>query len=490
MFLLHAKIDRPFVLKLFSIIAGPVTGALVYFLASHNGLASPICSMACITAWMAIWWISEAVEIGVTSLLPFILMPLMHVMKAEEVAVQYMEQTIFLFIGGFFLAYAMEKWDIHHRIAYRIILLTGNSPARILAGIMITAYLISMWISNTATTLMLVAAAASIVSHKELFPGQRQENIGAAFLIGLAYSATIGGMSTIVGTPTNMIFTGYWESHYPLREPISFLQWCAFGIPFSLLLQLAGYLLLKKMFHINNTSTDSSLIRNKYDALGKTTKEQKIVMTLFAITVVLWFTRTGFDLGTVKIGGWEAWFPKGYIKDSTVAIVTAVSLFVLPSREKNKFILEWNDVKRLPFHIILLFGGGFALAKGIEVSGLGSYLAGKLIFFKDYPLWMLIAALAILITLLSELASNVATITLMLPILASLAAAINIDPLKLMVPATFAASFGFMLVIATAPNTIVYATGHFQSRQLFRAGLWMNLIGITLLTLAMSLVDF
>jgi len=439
---------------------------------------------------MAIWWITEAVEIGVTSLLPFILIPLMQIMKTEEVAVQYMEQTIFLFIGGFFLAYAMEKWDIHHRIAYRIILLTGNSPSRILAGIMLTAYIISMWISNTATTLMLVAAVAAIVNHKELFGGQSQEKIGAAFLVGLAYSATIGGMSTIVGTPTNMIFTGYWESNYPLREPISFLRWCAFGIPFSLLMLVSGFLVLKKLFHINNLSTDNSLIRNKYAALGKTTREQKIVMSLFTITVLLWFTRTGFDLGTFRIGGWETWFPKGYIKDSTVAIFMAVCLFVLPSREKSKFILEWNDVKRLPFHIILLFGGGFALAKGIEVSGLGNFLASQLNFFKDFPLWMLIATLAILITLLSELASNVATITLMLPILSALAAAIDVDPLKLMVPATFAASFGFMLIIATAPNTIVYATGHFKGRQLFRAGLWMNLIGIILLTLAMTLVDF
>lgn len=476
--------------KLFAIVAGPVTGALIYFVASGNGLSAPICNMAFITAWMAVWWLTEAVEIGVTSLLPFVLLPLMHIMKAEEVAAQYMEQTIFLFIGGFFLAYAMEKWDLHHRIAYRIILFTGNSPSRILAGIMLTAYIISMWISNTATTLMLVAAVAAIANHKELFKGQKQEDIAAAFLIGLAYSATIGGMSTIVGTPTNMIFTGYWETHYPLREPISFLRWCAFGIPFSLLLLFTGFLVLKKMFHIKNISSDKSFIRNKYEALGQVTREQKIVMFLFGITVVLWFTRAGFDLGTYKIGGWEAWFPKGYIKDSTVAICTAICLFVLPSRQKGKFILEWNDVKKLPFHIILLFGGGFALAKGIELSGLGDTLAAQLQFFKDYPLWMLIAALALLITLLSELASNVATITLMLPILASLAEAIKVDPLKLMLPATFAASFGFMLVIATAPNTIVYATGHFQSRKLLRAGMWMNLAGIMLLTLAMSLIDF
>ena len=476
--------------KITLILSGPVTGAIVYFIAIYNGLASSVCSMCFITAWMAIWWITEAVEIGVTSLLPFVLMPLMHIMKAEEVAVQYMEQTIFLFIGGFFLAYAMEKWNLHHRLAYRIILLTGNSPARILAGIMLTAYLISMWISNTATTLMLVATVTAIANHQELFKPHHQKNIAAAFLIGLPYSATIGGMSTIVGTPTNMIFTGYWETHFPEREPISFLRWCAFGIPFSLLLLITGFIVLKKMFRVENISADQLFIRRKYTALGPVSREQKIVTTLFAVTVILWFTRTGIDVGSFTIGGWESWFPKGFMKDSTVAIAASVILFILPAKEKGKFLLEWNDVKRLPFHIILLFGGGFALAKGIEVSGLGDFLASQLQFIKNYPLWILIAALALLITLLSELASNVATITLMLPILGSLSEAINIDPLRLMLPATFAASFGFMLVIATAPNTIAYATGLFPSRKLFRAGLWMNLAGVILLTIAMTLFKF
>jgi sodium-dependent dicarboxylate transporter 2/3/5 len=446
--------------------------------------------MAMVTAWMAVWWITEAVEIGVTSLLPFILLPLLNILKPEEVAVQYMEQTIFLFIGGFFLAYAMEKWDIHHRLAYRIILFTGCSPSRILAGIMLTAYLISMWISNTATTLMLVAAVTAIASRKELFKPGQMEKSAAAFLIALAYGATVGGMSTIVGTPTNMIFTGYWESNYPDREPITFLRWCVFGIPFSLLMLATGFFILKKYFRIENTTTDKSFIRCQYTALGSITREQRTVLIIFFITVVLWFTRTRIEIGSFRIGGWDALFPKGFIKDSTVAIAAAILMFVIPSRQKGKYILEWNDVKRLPFHIILLFGGGFALAKGIEVSGLGDFLASQLHFFEHYPSWMLIAALAILVTILSELASNVATITLMLPILASLSDAINIDPLKVMVPATFAASFGFMLVIATAPNTIAYATGHFSSRSLFRVGFWMNLAGIIILTIAMMLVDF
>jgi sodium-dependent dicarboxylate transporter 2/3/5 len=476
--------------KLISILSGPLTGGIVFLICALNHLPHPVCGMAFVTSWMAVWWITEAVEIGVTSLLPFVLLPLLNIMKAEDVAVQYMEQTIFLFIGGFFLAYAMEKWDIHHRLAYRIILFTGSSPSSILAGIMITAYLISMWISNTATTLMLVAAVSAIATHKDLFRPEQSERNAAAFLIALAYSATIGGMSTIVGTPTNMIFTGYWESHYPLREPISFLRWCSFGIPFSIAMLAVGYFILKKFFSIDNTASGKTFIRQQYAALGPVTREQRMVTILFLMTVVLWFSRTGIVIGTVRIGGWESLFPKGYIKDSTVAIAAAVLLFVIPSGQKGKYLLEWNDVKRLPFHIILLFGGGFALAKGIEVSGLGDFLASQLHFFEHYPAWMLIAALALLITLMSELASNVATITLMLPILASLSEAINIDPIKVMVPATFAASFGFMLVIATAPNTIAYATGLFSSRKLFRVGFWMNLAGIIMLTMAMMLVDF
>lgn len=475
--------------RMMAILAGPATGALVWLLATSGELNGPICNMAFITVWMAVWWITEAVEIGVTSFIPFVFMPLLQIMKADEVAAQYMEQTIFLFIGGFFLAYAMEKWNLHLRIAYSIIMLTGNSPARILAGVMLTAFLISMWISNTATTLMLVAAVSAIAGHAELFNGKHNE-VAGAFLIGLAYSATIGGMSTIVGTPTNMIFTGFWESHYPEREPISFLRWSAFGIPFSVTMLIIGYFLLKKMFRVGTEGSDKSFVRKKYEALGEVSMEQRMVIALFAITVFLWFTRSEIRVGTMAIGGWESWFPKGYIRDSTIAISTSLLLFVLPAREKGKSLLEWNDVKRLPYNIILLFGGGFALAKGIEVSGLGDYLANRLQFFRDYPLWILLAALAVLITLLSELASNVATITLMLPILASLASSLNIDPLKLMLPATFAASFGFMLVIATAPNTIAYATGHFESKKMFRAGLWMNLAGIALLTMAMMAFDF
>lgn len=473
-------------LKRLAILCGPLSGLAAWYLLEQSGAGSNISRMAFVTVWMAVWWITEAVEIGVTSLLPFILLPLLKLMKTEDVALQYFEQTIFLFIGGFFLAYAMEKWNLHHRIAYRIILITGSSPVRILAGIMLTAFLISNWISNTATTLMLLGAVLAIIQHEELFDKESYRNIAAAYLIALAYSATIGGMGTIVGTPTNMIFAGYWEEQFPEREPISFMQWSALGFPFSLLLLIIGFFVLKTVFRIHDghVAADKLFIRKKYKELGSVTREQKIIMLVFSITVFLWMTRTGFDFGTINIPGWENYLGKGYIKDSTVAIAMSVLLFIIPSKGGENFLLKWEDVKKLPFHIILLFGGGFSLAKGIEVSGLGDYLAIQLQFFKDYPLWVLIVTLIVLITLLSELASNVATITLMLPILAALSQAVNVDPLLLMLPATFAASFGFMLHIATAPNTIVYATGHVPAKKMMQCGLLMNLFAVVLLTVA------
>lgn len=479
-------------IKRLSIIAGPVLGGLISLLLLEVDADASVAKMAFITVWMAVWWMSEAVEIGVTSLLPFILLPILQLMKAEDVAREYMDQNIFLFIGGFFLAYAMEKWNLHHRIAYRIILITGTSLMRILIGIMLTTYLISMWISNTATTLMLVGAVLAIIHHEELFEKHLHKKIAAAYLIALAYSATIGGMATIVGTPTNMIFIGYWEEQFPMENQISFLKWSSIGLPFSFLLLIVGFFILKKMFgiHNNDTSNDKQFIRKKYQNLGKTSYEQKVVMTVFTITALLWMTRGEIEVGSFHFSGWGKYIGHGYFKDSTIAILMSVLLFVIPSREKERFILHWEDVKKLPLHIILLFGGGFSLAKGIEISGLGDYMAMQLTFFSDYPVWVIIMMLAVIVTLLSELASNVATITLMLPILAALAKAIHIHPLMLMLPATFAASFGFMLAIATAPNTIIYATGYVPSKKLMHAGLLLNFAAIVLITVFVLIYNF
>jgi solute carrier family 13 (sodium-dependent dicarboxylate transporter), member 2/3/5 len=469
--------------KLTGILAGPLTGGIIYFVAQSNQVDDLLCRMIFVTVWIAVWWMTGAVDIGVTSFLPLILMPLLGIMKTDDVAARYIEHTIFLFIGGFILGFAMEKWNLHNRIAYRIMLMTGSTPSRILAGVMLTSFLVSMWMSNTATTLMLVSAVIAIINQDELFPKGIKTKMAAALLIGLAYSATIGGMATLVGTPTNMIFAGYWETNFP-DQPVSFLSWSLFAFPLSLILLVSAYLTLRFFFlrKFPVQPSGRAFIYAKYKSLGPLTFEQKAVMTVFSITVLLWFTRSGFDFGTVKISGWETLFPKGYMRDSTVAIMMATILFLIPSyNRRGTFILEWADILRLPLRIILLFGAGFALAEGFEVTGLGTFLAKQLAFFKAYPLWVIILMVVATVTLLSEFASNVATITLMLPVVNSLSVAIDVDPLTMMIPATLAASFGFMMPVATAPNTIAFASGHFRAGEMMKTGLVVNLVSIGIL---------
>lgn len=386
----------------------------------------------------------------------------------------------------------MEKWDLHHRIAYRIIMLTGSSPARILAGVMLTAFTISMWISNTAAALMLVGAVTAIIKSKGLFKSDEVKSIATALMIALAYSTTIGGMATLVGTPTNMILAGYWETNFPNADPISFIRWSKFGIPFSLLILALVFILLKILFiKTRSVASDASVIKNKFLSLGKMTFEQTVVVIIFGITSFLWLTRAGFDFGNFSIKGWGELFPKNFVQDSTVAILIPLLLFFIPSKtKKGDFVINWEDMKPLPLNIIFLFGGGFALAKGIEVSGLSNYLAIQLQFLRNFPIWIIILIVVTTVTILSEVTSNVATIALMLPILGSLAKAINVDPILLLIPAGFAASYGFMLHVATPPNTIAYASGYVNSGQMFRIGLIVNIIGVTLITLAILLFGF
>jgi sodium-dependent dicarboxylate transporter 2/3/5 len=281
-----------------------------------------------------------------------------------------------------------------------------------------------------------------------------------------------------------MIFAGYWESHFADLPPVTFLSWSVFAFPLSLILLAFTYFMLRFFFlrNIPEQPSGKAFILEKYKSLGPLTYEQKAVITVFSITVFLWLTRSGFNLGTLKIPGWELFFPKGYMKDSTVAIMMATVLFLIPTKnKKTTFIMEWPDVVRLPLRIILLFGAGFALAEGFEVTGLGTLLAGKLAFFKTYPLWMIVLMVAVTVTILSEFTSNVASITLMLPVLNSLSVAVGVDPFLLMMPATLAASFGFMMPVATAPNTIAFSTGHIQVSDMMKTGLVLNLVSIGLL---------
>lgn len=467
--------------------AGPVVSLLLFILLNGKGFSRELSCTAAITGWMAIWWITEVVDLGITSLLPFALFPITGVMDTAAVSRQYMEQTIFLFMGGFFLAFAMEKWKLHERLAYGIIRKTGATPVRVLVGIMLTTFFISMWISNTATTMMMLAAVLAIVRHENLFDKHTHSKAATGYLLALTYSASIGGLATLVGTPTNMILAGFAEKLFPDGSPLTFNRWFVYAFPFALILLTALFLLLRRQYFRKegNRPFDLSFIVDKQRELGEMRYEEKVVVGVFIATVTLWFTRGTIDFGSFKMRGWSTLIPYGeMIKDSTIAIATSILLFVWPSRNAEETtVLSWKDAQRIPFRIILLFGSGFALAEAFHTSGLAAHLAEALKFLNHWPLWSLILAIALLITIISEFASNVATIQLMLPVLASLSMSLQIDPLVLMIPATIAASFGYMMPVATAPNTIVYGTGYIPVKSMIRTGLLLNIIAILLLAI-------
>lgn len=499
--------------KWLTVLSAPLFSFLLYFFLSYEQVPQKAVLMAVVVSWVAIWWLTEALHLGVTSLLPFILMPLFGIMKTEEVAMQYMDQIIFLFMGGFFLAYAMEKWGLHKRLAFRIIMVMGNTPAKVLLGVMVTAYLISMWVSNTATVMMLIAAVMAIISQKEIYSPESRRSISTAILIGLSFSATIGGMATLVGTPPNMIFAGMYAKSFPDGQPLSFLNWMAFGVPFSATLLVVAYFILKTMFipAKHNIRFDMSYIQQQHRSLGKTGYEEKVVLSIFIVTVLLWFFRESIPLGSITIPGWSHLFGSvaPYIKDSTVVIFTSLFLFLIPSRSKAtkpasivtsheadpdnltvenqepENLLEWKDVAKLPLNIILLFGCGFAMAKGFETSGLSNAIAVSLQVLQGMPVVFIILGVAVLVTVLSEFASNTASIQLVLPIVIPLAASLHVNPLLLMLTATFSASLGYMLPVATAANTIVYGTGDINARDMMRAGIILDIAGVILLVLYM-----
>jgi sodium-dependent dicarboxylate transporter 2/3/5 len=481
--------------KSIKLLLGPLLAGIVFFcfdLVSGNPLAT---RMAALAVWMAVWWLTEVVHLAVTALLPIIFMPVLGIADSKTTAFQYMDPIIFLFIGGFIIAFAIERWNLHQRIALRILMVVGTSPSRILFGVMLTSFLISMWISNTATVMMLISAVLAVIVQieKHFRQEHHSHNMATALLIGLAYSATIGGMATLVGTPTNMIFLREYTEKYPDNHDMNFLNWFIIGFPVALFFLLIAFCVLKKMFIKKDSELliDKKYFSDAYQRLGKMSYEEKIVSVVFCFTALLWFTREDIDLGIITIRGWNNLFPfKNYLGDSTVALFMALILFLIPSRnEKGRAIIIWDDVARLPYDIVLLFGGGFAMAKGFELSGLTGWLGEQLKFDSTTNIYLLICGLCILITIISEFASNVACIQLMLPILIAVQQTMKVHPLMLMLPATLAASLGFMLPVATAPNTIVFGSKRLKVKDMLRAGLVLDIVGIILITFTSILIQ-
>lgn len=471
------------------IILGPLcslTGVLL--LVGLTSLETKVAFMIGVAIWMAWWWMTEVVPVAVTALLPMILLPALGIASAKETGTKYMDSILFLYIGGFILAFALEKWHLHKRIAFLILSIAGTKPSRILMGVMFTSYFISMWISNTATVMMLLAAVLALVTEMDAHytDEKRKRNLAAGLLIGLAYAGSIGGMATLVGTPTNMIFYREYTSNFPTANDMDFFEWAKIGIPVSVFLLIIAYQSLRMMFFrsLNESVVNADYFKLKLRELGPWTQEEKTVAGVFLMTVVLWFTRADIDFGNFIIPGWSNLLKgyENYIDDGTIAVFAAVLLFLIPASDRKSKLMTWSDAKRIPFEIILLFGGGFALAFGFEASGLSKTLAGSVASLNVHPV-LIVLFVVTMICVISEFASNVATIQLMIPLLVSGFAGGELNPLFILVPATLAASLGFMMPIATPPNTIVYGTKFIHAKELARAGLFVNVAGILGLTL-------
>ena len=423
--------------------------------------------------WIATWWVTEAVPIPVTSLLPLVLFPLLGIVTIGDMGPAYADSLIFLFMGGFMLALALEKWNLHKRIALSIILKVGTNTRLIVLGFMLATGFLSMWISNTATTLMMIpiglALYAQIGGEKS---GAAGTNFGKALLMGIAYAASIGGMATIVGTPTNAIFVKAVEDNYGLS--VAFDQWFIFGLPISVALLFASWWYLVRVAQplparaLPGSRDD---LREQLRALGPLTWEEKWVLGIFTTVALAWISRSYLI---------KPFLPQ--MNDTIIVIAGIVPLFFIPAKAEPGKLMDWDTAKKLPWGILLLFGGAFALAMGFEKSGLGSWLAGQFASFGDMPVWVILLALVAFTNFITEITQNIATCTLIMPVIVTLAPEIGVHPLGLMAGTAVAASCAFMLPFATAPNAIVFGSGHLKMTDMIRAGFALNLISIALIT--------
>ena len=467
--------------KTIGLILGPLLFVLILLFFHPDGLTKPANAVLASAIWIAVWWITEALPIAVTALLPIILFPLSGGLKLEETTASYGHKYVFLYIGGFIVAIAIEKWNLHKRIALNIIKIVGTNVVYIILGFMIATAFLSMWISNTATAVMILPIGMAIVSQLKDDPRTNEnENLifGKALMLAIAYSASIGGMATLIGTPPNLVLAGVVKETYGVE--ITFSQWFVFGFPISVLLLFLcwGYLTrIAFKFKQKAFPGGSKEIKSQLKALGKISVEEKTVLVVFICTAFAWITRSFLIKRFVPA-----------IDDTIIAILAGSVLFLLPSGERRKRILDWDDAIKLPWGIILLFGGGMALALGFESSGLAIWIGQQMTSLSNLPLLLILLILIASVNFLTEITSNLATTAMILPVLVSMASAIGVHPYLLLLGATVAASCAFMLPVATPPNAVVFGSGYLRVEDMAKKGFWMNIMSIILLTIIIYFV--
>lgn len=464
------------------LILGPLLFVLTLLFLEADGLSSSAVAVLASTLWIATWWITEAVPIPATSLLPLVLFPITGGLDGGTTASSYGDNTIFLFMGGFLIALSMQKWNLHKRIALFIINAVGTSTEQIVLGFMVATGLLSAWISNTATAMMMVPIGMAVIyqaSEQLKEQGESVDhsnfNFGKAVMLGVAYSASIGGLATLIGTPPNTIFKGIVEQTYNIE--ISFAGWMAFGAPISIIFIALTWFYLVKIAYpmkIKELPGGRKVINKERKELGAMSSEEKVVMTIFTLTAAAWISRS-FFLAQMNEN----------INDTMIAMTAAVLLFLIPSsNRKGDYLLDWDTAKGLPWGILLLFGAGLAIASGFQETGLAEWIGTQLTVLDGVNLLVIIVIVTAMVIFLTEITSNTATATMMFPIMASLAGAISVHPYSLMIAAGMAASCAFMLPVATPPNAVVFGSGYLRIPDMAKAGFLLNIAAVVLITLA------
>ena len=462
--------------KNIGLISGPLSFLLILFFFQPNGLDPEAKAILASTVWIAIWWITEAIPIAVTALLPIILFPLTGGLSLTETTASFGHKYVFLYIGGFIIAIAIQKWNLHKRIALNIINLIGTNIVNIILGFMLATAFMSMWISNTATSVMMLPIALAIVAQLRDNPETKEDenlNFGKALMLAIAYSASIGGVATLIGTPPNLVLAGVVEETFGYE--ITFAKWFQFGFPISMFLLFICWKYLTSLafkFKQKTFPGGRAEISKQLIELGSISYEEKLVCGVFAMTAFAWITRS-FLLEPIIPG----------IDDTIIAIIGAIVIFLLPTKNNKRRLLNWEEAVELPWGILLLFGGGMALAAGFKESGLALWIGTQMTLLDGVSLFLLVFILISSVNFLTEITSNLATTAMLLPILYPMAMTLDVHPFVLMVSATVAASCAFMLPVATPPNAVVFGSGYLRIPDMVRVGVWMNLISILLLSL-------
>lgn len=471
-------------------ILGPLLGLFLAVFYDPDPTRPLLGPMAGIATLMAILWITEALPLAATALIPLVVFPVAGILDGGSTAKAYVNSIIFLFIGGFMIALAMERWNLHRRIALLLIDWIGRRSDLMVLGFMVASAFLSMWISNTATAVMMLPIGLAIIGKvEETFGPARAHPLVLSLMLGIAYGCSIGGVSTLVGTPTNLAFLRIFHQTYPDAPEISFSQWMLFALPYSLMLLLVVWFLLTRFFCRCDGALvlDKQIIRRERIAMGPMRPEEKRVLAVFVLTVFLWVFRKDLTLGPVILPGWSRLSESfALIDDGTVALAAGLILFMIPAKRGDTAtrLLDGTVFSQLPWGIILLFGGGFALAEGFIQSGLSLHLGEFFQRFHAIPIWLQIVFICLGVTFLTELTSNVATLSMLLPVLLSWASSIGIHPLLFAIPATISASMAFMMPVATPPNAVVFGSGRIRIAEMARTGFIINLIAVLLTLIA------